>query len=270
MIKVTSLVVYPVKSCAGSALEEADLGPRGILHDREWLVVDASTGTFLTQRENPTLALIRPRLTAEGLDLEAPGMDRFEAPIARAGRRVGVRVWAASCEAVDQGDDAARWLSIYLDRECRLLRFADDFVRKVDPDYATSEHDQVGFADGFPFLLISEESLTDLNARLDRPLPMNRFRPNIVIAGAGQPFVEDRVRTIQIGDVTLHGVKPCGRCVTTTIDQATALRGTEPLTSLATFRKVGSKVLFGQNMIHANQGRLRVGDGVEVLEWRPR
>src|ERR1700682_4264040 len=104
MIEVTSLVVYPVKSCAGSALEVASLGPRGILHDREWLVVDASTGAFLTQRENPPLALVRPRLTVDGLKLEAPGMDRLEAPIARAGHRVRVRVWRDECEAVDQGD----------------------------------------------------------------------------------------------------------------------------------------------------------------------
>jgi uncharacterized protein YcbX len=144
----------------------------------------------------------------------------------------------------------------------------DGFVRPVDRDHAVRDGDQVGFADGYPLLLISEESLADLNARLSSPLPMNRFRPNVVIRGAAAPFVEDRVRLLQIGNVVFHAVKPCSRCVTTTTDQETAKRGQEPLTTLATFRKAGSKVLFGQNLIHANQGMVGVGDEVKVIVWR--
>jgi uncharacterized protein YcbX len=268
MINVTSLHVYPIKSCAGISLDRADIGPRGIRHDREWLVVKLDSGEFLTQREQPRLALIRPALVENGLTLFAPGLPSLEVPIVGNGAGRRVRVWEDWCDAIDQGDHAARWLSEHLSTECRLVRMDDGFVRKVDPDYAVDDWDQVGFADSYPLLLISEESLSDLNARLTNPLPMNRFRPNVVIGGAREPFSEDRLRVLRIGDVVFYAVKPCSRCVTTTTDQLTAERGHEPLTTLATFRKVGSKVLFGQNLIHANPGEIRVGDEVTVVEWR--
>jgi uncharacterized protein YcbX len=268
MIKLTGLFVYPVKSCGGTSLDHADVGPRGIRQDREWMVVDAATGEFLTQREHPRLALVRPSLTAGGVTLAAPGFVPLEVPVDRRGPSCRVRVWDDRCHAVGQGDAAAAWLSQWLGASCRLVRMSDDFRRDVDPDYAIEPTDQVGFADGFPFLLISEESLADLNARLAAPLPMTRFRPNLVIRGAGEPFAEDRMHSLQLGDVVFDVVKPCGRCVTTTVDQATAETGREPLATLATFRKSGSKVLFGQNLIHRNQGIVRLGDEVIVREWK--
>ncbi len=267
MIQLTEINYYPIKSCRGTSLAEAQLGPRGILHDREFMVVQAANGSFLTQRELPRLALIRPELTGGRLRLTAPASEPFELAVATEGPRQRVVVWNDTCEAVDQGEAVADWLSSFLGAAVRLVRIAEGFVRKVTPDYAISPRDEVGFADGFPLLLATQESLDDLNQRLATPLPMNRFRPNLVISGSGEPFAEDRYQTIRIGEVIFHLVKPCSRCVTTTVDQATGQTGHEPLTTLASYRRQGSKVLFGQNLIHASEGRIRRGDAVEVLDF---
>lgn len=262
---VTGLFYYPIKSCGGTALDRAEIGPRGISRDRELMVVEAATGEFVTQRELPRLALIRPSLADDELRLAAPGMPDLAVGVVKVGPTRQTVVWRDTCPAVDQGDEVAAWLSDYLNADCRLVRMADGFVRMVDASYAVAERDQVGFADGYPLLLTSEESLADLNARLAEPLPMNRFRPNVVIAGSGEAFAEDRFRTIRIGDVVFHAVKRCARCVTTTVNQETAERGTEPLETLATFRHIGHGVLFGQNLIHEGRGVIRRGDRVEVI-----
>ena len=265
---VTALYCYPIKSCAGTALDEAALDERGIRHDRELLVIDAATGRFLTQRELPRMALIRPRIADGELLATAPGLPDLAAPIGRKGATREVAIWRDRCPAVDQGADAARWFSDFLRHDCRLVRLAEGYVRRVDPAYATSERDQVGFADGYPALLLSEESLADLNGRLAAPLPMDRFRPNIVVAGGGGPYAEDRLARVRIGAVDFHVVKACARCAITTTDQATAERGKEPLATLATYRRVERGVLFGQNLIHAGPGLIRRGDRVEVLARR--
>jgi len=263
-ITVTALYHYPIKSCAGIALTEAHLEPRGIRHDRELLIVDAATDTFLTQRELPRMALIAPQIAEQILRAHAPGMAELVLPIAEAGPTREVGIWRDRCRAVDQGDEAAAWLSAFLGRPCRLVRMDPDFVRPVDPTYA-APGDQVGFADGFPCLLIAEESLADLNTRLNEPLPMNRFRPNIVIAG-GAAFGEDRVSRLRIGEVEFAAPKSCARCTITIVDQATGATGKEPLRTFATFRKAKRGVMFGQNLIHAGVGTIRVGDRVEALE----
>ncbi len=260
---VTGLYVYPVKSCRGIALEQATLDARGIVHDREWLVVDDAS-RFLTQREVPRLALIRPTLADDALHLEAPGLPPLRLPYGGGGAVRAVTIWRDTCPALDQGDAAAAWLSDFLGHRCRLVRFADDHVRHVNPAYARSERDQVAFADGYPLLLISEASLQDLNRRLPEPLPMNRFRPNIVVRGCA-PYAEDEWDTLRIGEVLAYGVKPCPRCAIPMTDQETARRGKEPLRTLATYRDSDLGILFGQNVIHAAPGVLRVGDAVEVL-----
>lgn len=265
---VSALYCYPIKSCAGTALDEAAIDARGIRHDRELLVIDAATGRFLTQRELPRMALIAPRIADGALRATAPGMPALAAPIRREGATREVAVWRDRCPAVDQGADAARWFSDFLRHECRLVRMAEGFVRRVDPAYATADRDQVGFADGYPFLLLSEESLADLNRRLPEPLPTDRFRPNIVIAGGGAPYVEDRLARVRIGAVAFQVVKACARCAITTTDQATAQRGKEPLATLATYRRVERGVLFGQNLIHEGPGTIRRGDRVAVLDRR--
>jgi len=264
-LRVTGLFVYPVKSCAGTALQEAKLGARGIEHDREFMVVGPDH-RFLTQRELPRLALIRPHLEDGRLRLAAPDYAAIELAPGDTGARYEVAVWRDTVCAVDQGDAVAEWFSSFLGTGVRLVRMPRDVVRRVDPAYAPRITDQLGFADGYPALLISEESLEDLNGRLAEPLPMNRFRPNIVLRGSGIPFAEDTWAKISIGSVPFDVVKACARCVTTTTDQRTAARGAEPLVTLATYRRVPRGVLFGQNLVHAAEGTLRVGDEVTVRE----
>jgi uncharacterized protein YcbX len=262
--RVSALSWYPVKSCRGSSLSEAVIGARGIVGDRSFMLVDAD-GRFLSQREHARMALIEPRLTEETLSLTAPGSEAISIPVLTQGARREVTVWRDRCEAVDQGDAAAEWASSFLGVSCRLVRIADDAVRAVDRDFAVSDGDQVGFADGYPFLLTTEESLADLNGRMAAALPMNRFRPNIVLAGL-EPFAEDDWQRVRIGEIVFAVVKPCARCAITTTNQATAERGKEPLRTLATYRQVpGKGVMFGQNLIHLSTGVIHVGDPVELI-----
>jgi uncharacterized protein YcbX len=263
-VRVTALNVYPVKSCAGTPLEVAEIGRRGIRHDREFMVV-ALDDRFLTQRECPRLALVQPSLRDERLTLSAPGMPPLSVHPTDDGPRRSVGIWRDTVAAVDQGDQAAEWLSTYLGAPTRLVRMPADSVRLVDPHFARTPTDQVGFADGYPLLLISEESLEDLNSRLAQPLPMNRFRPNVVVRGSGAPYAEDGWAELRIRDVRFDVVKACARCAITTTDQATAERGHEPLATLARYRQVPRGVLFGQNLIHAAEGVIAVGDALMVL-----
>ncbi|HEX2915961.1 MAG TPA: MOSC N-terminal beta barrel domain-containing protein [Chloroflexia bacterium] len=264
---LVDLYYYPVKSCAGQRLEQAQVVETGLLHDRELMVVDATNAEFLTQRELPRMALIKPQISGSHLTLNAPGMPALEMDLLLDGPEKGAKVWDDSCRTIDQGDEIARWFSEFLQYEARLVRMSPRFKRTLDSRYALSPDDTTNFADGFPFLLISQESLDDLNSRMAEALPMNRFRPNLVIAGSGIPFGEDQVRRIQIGEISFSIVKPCARCVTTTTDQQTAERGKEPLRTLATYRKAPKGVMFGQNLIHSGTGVLRVGDPVRVVEW---
>jgi uncharacterized protein len=227
---------------------------------------------FVTQRELPRLALVQPSLVGDQLVINAPGMPETAVPLVQGrGRAMHVQVWNDTCHAIDAGDELADWFSAYLGIRVRLVRMDDDFVRPVDLHYSR-EPALVGFTDGFPLLLISEASLDELNRRIEArgkaPLPMNRFRPNVVVAGCA-PFAEDDWRHIRIGDVPLDVVKPCARCVTTTVDQSRGLvpDKAEPLATLATFRRnANGGVLFGQNVIHRANGRLSIGDAINVIE----
>ena len=264
-LRISALHWYPIKSCRGAPLAEAVVGARGIVGDRAFMVVDAD-GRFLTQRTLPQMALIEPHVDDHTLRLAAPDSPPLSVPILSRGLPRDVVVWRDSCAAIDQGDEAAEWLSAFLAVSCRLVRIADDMVRRVDPAFAVSGADQVGFADGYPFLLVTEDSLADLNGRLSTPLPMNRFRPSIVIRGAA-PYAEDTWKRIRMGGITFAVVKPCARCTITTVDQQTALSAQEPLRTLATYRQVqGRGVLFGQNLIHESTGVIRVGDAVEIVD----
>jgi uncharacterized protein YcbX len=271
-VTVAALYHYPIKSCAGTPLTEGAIDRRGFAHDRELMLIDNATGQFLTQREFPRMALIRPHLAAGELRVEAPGVETLTTPIVAEGPERSVIIWRDTCPAIDQGDDLAGWFGAFLGTDCRVVRLPSSYRRQVDQTFATSEADLVGFADGFPFLLISEESLADLNSRLAEPLPMNRFRPNIVARGGG-PFWEDRVGSFNIGGITFRCVKPCARCAITTTNQATASVGKEPLRTLATFRRGGIHVpgpvrgaaYFGQNVTHDAAGVIRVGDTITAL-----
>jgi len=245
---VASLFVYPVKSCRGSALDVARMTERGIAHDREWLIVD-ERGRFITQREEPRLALIVPTLSGELLRLAAPGLS-IALPMGGEGRHIDVTVWRDTLPAFDQGDAAATALSAYVGRPVRLVRFDPAMRRYCNPEYAGTGGAHHSFADGYPLLVASEASLADLNGRLDVALPIDRFRPNILLSGL-DAFDEDHIALLTIGAVTLKLVKPCTRCQITTTDQATARVGIEPLPTLAGFRYNAKfdGVTFGMNAI---------------------
>jgi len=263
---LVQLNFYPLKSARGIALDAAELDDFGIRNDRRWMVVDPD-GEMVTQREEPRLALIVPKLSSGRLILTAPGVGELALPLGGAdGPRLGVRIWRDRVAGAIVQEPATAWISEYLGAPRRIVYMPDDAFRPIDARYSPPGR-RVSFADGFPFLLISAEALDELNARLDSPLPMDRFRPNLVVRGAGA-HAEDGWRRIRIGDVAFDVVKPCARCVITTTDQATGERGKEPLRTLATYRNRGGKVLFGQNLIHAGPGALRLGDAVAVLEAR--
>lgn len=260
---VVALSIYPVKSCRGVALERATLERAGFRHDRRWMIVDAE-GTFVTQRTEPRLACVEVAIE-DDLLLRAPHGPPLRVPLSppTSASRRRVRVWRSELEAIDCGANASAWLSDFLGARVSLVAMPADAERVVNPTYA-SAGDIVSFADAFPLLLASTASLDELNARLAEPVPMDRFRPNIVISGCA-PWAEDTWTRIRIGDVPMRVAKPCDRCVVTTTDQRTGERGVEPLRTLATFRKRGNDVLFAQNCLHDTLGTIAVGDRVTPL-----
>jgi uncharacterized protein YcbX len=260
---LSEIVIYPLKSAGGISLSRARVDRFGLEFDRRWLVVDEA-GVFLTQRQLPRMSLITPELLSDSLLLKAPGMVRLELPLqGQGGPGKTVQVWDDRCRAIPLGKEADDWVSAVLETPCHLMRFSEAEPRTVDPTYAHPA-DRVGFADGFPFLLISEASLTDLNTRLDEPLPMNRFRPNLVVRGVA-PYAEDSWKDIRLGDIGFRVVKPCARCSITTVEQTTGVLGKEPLRTLATYRRTDGKVMFGQNLIHDAEGVLSVGDTLTFI-----
>jgi uncharacterized protein YcbX len=259
---LSGLYVYPIKSCGGIALESATVSATGLRHDRRWMLVDEA-GEFLSQRRLPRMALISVRFGSEHLIVGAPGMPDLEVTLwPDTGDRVNVCVWGDAGRGVPVEDEADHWFGGFLDFPCRLIYKPDEDVRLVDSPYA-KDGDQVGFADAFAFLVISEASLGDLNGRLGEPVPMNRFRPNLVVRGC-ESYAEDGWSLVRVGAVAFRAAEPCSRCAVTTVDQKTGTRGNEPLRTLATYRGSDEGVLFGRNLIHASLGTVRVGDPVEV------
>lgn len=269
MPELSSLIYYPIKACRGFEVDEANVERMGLEHDRRMMVVTPE-GRFLTQREYPKLALVTPSISGEKLTLatSARMTNSVTVPILKSGPTRPVSIWHNKCvSAVDQGERAAEWFSDWLGASVRLVHIADGYLRHLNQKYAINPDDHTGFADGYPILLISDESLTDLNSRLETPLPMNRFRPNVGVKGC-EPFAEDTWNRIKIGGVELAIVKPCARCMVTTIDKETLAKSKEPLKTLASYRKQGSGVMFGQNAIPINEGKLRLGMNVEILSTR--
>jgi uncharacterized protein YcbX len=230
------------------------------------MVVDEA-GVFITQRDEPRLALIRATPIATGLRLSAPGLDNIDATAG--GAPIGVQVWKDHFAAATCATEVDQWLSAAIGKPCRLVHLDDPARRKVAERYRLAD-ETVTFADAFPVLLTSLDSLLDLNTRLASPIPISRFRGNIVVAG-GQAWAEDSWRIIRIGTATFRMPKPCDRCIVTTIDQDTATRPdkAEPLRTLATFRRDQRGVMFGQNLIPLTQGQITVGDQLDVLEQGP-
>lgn len=270
-LQLTSIRIYPVKSLAGVEVPCAEVERRGLRGDRRFMVVDAADGTFITQREVPRMALVSSSTTDDGgILLRATGMPDVRARIPQSAGNcaISVRVWRSTCDAVAVGANVDQWLSQFLGRDCRLVYMSEGERRAINPQFAVRDDDHVSFADGYPCMLIGQSSLDDLNARLATKLPMNRFRPSLVVSGA-EPFAEDGWKRVRIGEVEFDVVKPCERCKVTTIEQSTGEpSGSEPLRTLATYRRFGERILFGQNLIPEAPGTLRVGDAVEVLETK--
>ncbi len=264
MITVSALIYYPIKSCRGFEVEFAYVERMGLQHDRR-MMVTTPEGDLLTQREYSRLAWVLPQVHDGMLELSAPGYDSIQLGIQTSGTPVSVNVWEhKGIQAIDQGQEAAQWFSDWLGADVRLVHMADGYRRLVNEKWALRDDDHTSFSDGYPILLASEEGLADLNTRLESPVPMNRFRPNIVVKGCG-PFEEDTWNRIRLGDVELAVVKPCARCVVTTIDKETLEKSKEPLKTLTRYRKQELGVIFGQNVIPLNEGDLRLGMNVEIL-----
>jgi len=262
---LAALYVYPVKSCAALTPATALVEPRGLAGDRRWLVVDAA-GTFVTGRLHARMPLIRATPLAQGLRLEAPGMPAIEIAVPAANaRRRNVEIWRSRVDAARADDAAGEWISRFLGAELHLVHMDNAAHRGVNPEFGRPG-DEVSFADGYPQLLISSAALDALNDRLREPVSMLRFRPNFVVDGT-LPHAEDDWKRIRIGSVEFDLVKPCTRCIFTTVDPERGERNAdgEPLKTLTTYRRSPLGVTFGQNLIPRGSGTIRVGDAVEVL-----
>jgi uncharacterized protein YcbX len=248
MVAVEALYVYPLKSARGVARERARLGATGFEWDRHWMATDAN-GRFVSQRTHPKLARIDTAISATVLTLRAPGLRPLELSLEPQGTPADVQVWKDACAGLDQGADAADWMSAALEEPVRLVRVPQDIKRRADARFAGADV-PVSFADGFPFLVCNSASLDALNERMPEAIPMNRFRPNIVLSGL-DAFVEDSIASLHIGRVALRLVKPCTRCSITATDQYTGLPGANPLPVLRTFRFDSTLlgVAFGENAV---------------------
>lgn len=268
---LSAVHIHPVKSLAAHPVGEAVVEPWGLDGDRRWMLVDAM-GTVVTQRQLPRMTLISAApLPGGGITLSAPGSAELTVEVPEPRETVGVMLHGTRVELVEAAGSAHTWLGGYLDADVRLVHLdAPDRRRGINPAYARPG-ETVSLADGFPLLLTARASLDALNALVARgdhpdegPVPMDRFRPNVVVDGTAA-WAEDDWTRISIGDVPFRVAKPCGRCVITTTDQRTAQRGKEPLRTLARYRRFGRDLLFGQNLIPDAPGVIRVGEPVRVL-----
>ncbi len=264
-ITVTEINIYPIKSCRGITLQKAEVTPKGFVNDREFMIVD-EYGKFITQRQQSKLAQIIVKITENEITLTVAN-DSFSFIPTLTGEKIEVEVWRDRIFAIDQGNNVANWLQSILQKNVRLVKQSPHHPRLVNPNYAIKDTDEVSFADGYPYLLTNTASLAELNQKLPQPIPMNRFRPNIVI-NPSESFIEDSWKTIKIGDITFNLVKPCSRCIIITTDQFTGERDKfkEPLRTLSTFRHFSQgEIMFGMNMIATESGVIKVGDKVEIL-----
>ena len=265
-MKLSEIWIYPVKSLPGIKLETAFIGERGFEYDRHWMLVDEH-GQFMSQRRSATMALIAVNMTDAALRFEFQGKDTLQVGLQQKDTQtINVTVWQDTLKASLVSQSADEWFSDVLGVTVHLVCMPDSVTRAVDPQYALAT-DQTGFSDGFPFLLLSRESIEDLDRRVadhENKMEVRRFRPNLVVSGC-DAYEEDNWHKIRIGSVEFRVVKPCSRCVITTVNPDTAEKAAEPLKTLGTYRKKGNQVFFGQNLIHDQTGSLSVNDALEVL-----
>jgi uncharacterized protein YcbX len=264
---LSEIYIYPVKSLGGISLNESDITARGLKYDRRWLLVD-DEGRFITQRTYPQMALISVELREQSLEFKhKKNGASLSINIKNVHQdKAEVVIWDDKVIANYVSKEVDEWLNDMLNVKCRMVFMPDDSKRLVDNRFAR-RNEIVSFADAYPFLLIGQSSLDELNSRLIEKLPVNRFRPNLVFSG-GHPFDEDRIKRFAIGKIAFYPVKPCARCVVTTIDQENAVKNDEPLKTLAAYRMFNDKVLFGQNLLHEGNGIIKVGDELKILEWK--
>ena len=261
---LSQISIYPVKSLQGINLNESEVEERGFKYDRRWMLID-DENMFITQRSFPEMVFIQLRMENDRLffshrrkNIEPISISLFEMPR----EEIQVQVWDDNCTAMKYGQEINGWFSKAMGFECKLVYMPHFSERKTSTKYYT-ESKSVSFADGYPYLLIGEESLKNLNKKLHNPVAMDRFRPNIVFHG-GEPHAEDNWKEIYIGEVGFTIVKPCSRCIITTVDPETGKKGKEPLLTLHTYRNFGNKILFGQNTIAHNNGCIKVGDRIKI------
>lgn len=265
MLTISQLFVYPVKSLGGTSVTSAMLTERGFEHDRRWMLVDENN-QFLSQRECAGMALLQAERTEDSLLITHKiSGDKIILPLQpQTTSTMMVDIWSDRCRAQMVSDEANEWLSQMLSLHCKLVYMPDTTRRRVDGRYAINK-EITSFSDGYPTLIIGQASLDDLNKKLEHPLGMDRFRPNIVFTG-GDPYEEDNFKHFKINNLAFFGVKLCGRCNITTINQNTGEKSKEPLRTLATYRYKNNKIYFGQNLLHKGEGSISVGDAIEVIE----
>lgn len=269
MLKLSEIWVYPVKSLGGIQLQESKVTDRGLELDRRWLLVD-DEGRFLSQREYPELALFKPEIVDEFLRItHRVHLESIDIPLRPLfmdeNAKINVTVWDDTIDAFEVSSVFSKWFAKLLGFSIRLVYMPEESERKLDPKYAITGEEINSFSDAYPFLIIGQSSLDDLNGRLETKVPMNRFRPNFVFIN-GEAFEEDTWKEFKIGNVSFIGVKPCDRCIMTTVDQEKGvISGKDPLKTLAQYRNFGNKVLFGQNVIGLGLGNVRVSDEIQVL-----
>jgi uncharacterized protein YcbX len=267
MLRVSELFIYPIKSLGGISLSDALVTDRGFQHDRRWMLVDEHY-EFITQRSIPQMALLQTEITSEGLKVyHKKSLKEIFIPFEPLGETVAVQVWSDRCKGVVVNKKVDEWFSDMLGKTCRLVYMPAATKRRVDGRYALQK-EITSFTDGYPFMVIGQSSLNDLNTRLEEKLPINRFRPNIIFAG-GTPYEEDTWAQCTINGINFYGVKLCARCVITTINQENIQKRKEPLKTLTSYRMKNNKIYFGQNLLHQGEGRIHVGDSIYVIERKP-
>jgi uncharacterized protein YcbX len=263
-LRLSEIWIYPIKGLGGIRLTEAKVLGKGLAFDRRWMLVDEN-GVFMTQRDNPTMALFKLEMengklkivhnrqsTVHSISLHPRNFENEER----------VTIWDDTVTACEVSKESSAWFSEILNLKCRLVHFPEENSRAVDPKYKVND-EHVSLADGYPFLIIGQESLNFLNSKLIQPIPMNRFRPNFVFTG-GEPNEEDTWRNFTIGSNRFMGVKPCARCAVPTINQETAEKGIEPTRTLATYRRKENKILFGQNLLAIDHLEVKEGDFINI------
>ncbi|RZM27426.1 MAG: MOSC domain-containing protein [Pedobacter sp.] len=269
-LQLSGIYIYPIKSLGGISLSQATVESKGLRYDRRWMLIDAE-GTFVSQRKYASLALLQVEMQDEQIlvyQKNAPSSRICFPANLHQSESIRVSIWDDLTIAFEVDSAVSEWFSAYLEFPVKLVMMSEETRREVDPRYA-SANEIVSFADGYPILIIGQSSLNLLNEKLDNPVPMNRFRPNLVFSG-GEAHLEDSFNDFSIGEVIFTAVKPCARCVLITVDQHTGEKSSEPLKTLSRYRLQNNKVMFGQNLLHKGSGDLKIGDRLKIRKWKER